>query len=87
MRSRSATSSPSRSPAGVRVLKIAATGDRRGPAAEARLLYEDLSPPPPAAGAARQTAAAAGRPSATAAQLDEFLGGGDLGKDFPPDED
>jgi ribosome-associated heat shock protein Hsp15 len=35
---------------GVRVLKIAQPGDRRGPAAEARLLYEDLSPPaaPPA---------------------------------------
>ena len=31
---------------GVRVLKVAALGDRRGPAPEARLLYEDLSPPP-----------------------------------------
>jgi ribosome-associated heat shock protein Hsp15 len=30
---------------GVRVLKVAALGERRGPAPEARLLYEDLSPP------------------------------------------
>ncbi len=30
----------------IRVLKIAAIGERRGPASEARLLYEDLSPPP-----------------------------------------
>lgn len=29
----------------VLVLKVAAIGGRRGPAAEARLLYEDLSPP------------------------------------------
>jgi ribosome-associated heat shock protein Hsp15 len=32
---------------GVRVLRIAAAGERRGPPAEARLLYEDLSPPAP----------------------------------------
>ncbi|ADZ68833.1 RNA-binding S4 [Polymorphum gilvum SL003B-26A1] len=31
----------------VLVLKIAALGSRRGPAPEARALYEDLSPPPP----------------------------------------
>jgi len=37
---------------GVRVLRIAAIGTRRGPAAEARLLYEDLSPPPPPAASA-----------------------------------
>ena len=29
------------------VAKVLALGRRRGPAAEARLLYEDLSPPPP----------------------------------------
>ena len=34
---------------GVRVLRILATGSRRGPAAEARLLFEDLSPPVPPA--------------------------------------
>jgi ribosome-associated heat shock protein Hsp15 len=31
---------------GVRVLKVVAPGSRRGPATEARLLFEDLSPPP-----------------------------------------
>lgn len=30
----------------VRVLKVVAFGTRRGPAAEARELYEDMSPPP-----------------------------------------
>jgi ribosome-associated heat shock protein Hsp15 len=34
---------------GVRVLRVAAHGVRRGPPAEACLLYEDLSPPPPIA--------------------------------------
>ncbi len=31
----------------IRVIKIAALGMRRGPAPEARLLYEDLDPPAP----------------------------------------
>ena len=31
----------------VLVLKVAAPGKRRGPAPEARELYEDMSPPPP----------------------------------------
>lgn len=35
----------------VRVLRVAELGERRGPAAEARTLYDDLSPePPPRAG-------------------------------------
>lgn len=33
---------------GVRILRITGIGARRGPAPEARLLYEDLSPPTPA---------------------------------------
>jgi ribosome-associated heat shock protein Hsp15 len=35
-------------PAGgrVRVVKVLRGGERRGPASEARLLYEDLTPPP-----------------------------------------
>lgn len=32
--------------AGVRVLRVLLPGTRRGPPAEARLLYDDLSPPP-----------------------------------------
>ncbi len=31
----------------VRILKVVASGERRGPAAEACTLYEDLTPPPP----------------------------------------
>ncbi len=31
----------------VRVIKVLAMGERRGPAPEARLLYEDLDPPKP----------------------------------------
>ncbi len=53
----------------IRVIRIAALGVRRGPAPEARLLYDDLDPPaPPSAGkavepglAARE--AGAGRPT------------------------
>ncbi|MBP0484192.1 RNA-binding S4 domain-containing protein [Sagittula salina] len=31
----------------VRVIRVTAPGERRGPAAEARLLYDDLEPPAP----------------------------------------
>ena len=31
----------------VRVIKVVSYGERRGPASEARTLYEDLTPPPP----------------------------------------
>jgi ribosome-associated heat shock protein Hsp15 len=34
-------------PSGPKALKVLALSDRRGPATEARLLYEDHSPPPP----------------------------------------
>jgi ribosome-associated heat shock protein Hsp15 len=50
--------------AAVRVLRVVSPGVRRGPPAEARLLYEDLSPPPlpiPRAHGARQPGA--GRPT------------------------
>jgi ribosome-associated heat shock protein Hsp15 len=30
----------------IRTIKVLALGERRGPASEARLLYEDLAPPP-----------------------------------------
>ena len=36
---------------GVRVLRVLDTGHRRGPVAEARLLFEDLAPSLPATGA------------------------------------
>lgn len=37
----------------VRVVRVLAPGDRRGPAAEARGLYEDLAPPAAASGPPR----------------------------------
>ena len=53
----------------VLVLKILATGSRRGPYEEARLLYEDLTPPAPPKGEALPDAmpavrdAGSGRPT------------------------
>jgi ribosome-associated heat shock protein Hsp15 len=52
----------------IRVIRIAAVGVRRGPAPEARLLYEDLDPPAPRATPARETSfeardEGAGRPT------------------------
>ncbi len=51
----------------VRILKVAAHGARRGPASEARLLFEDLTPPPPprdeATASAEQRDTGAGRPT------------------------
>jgi ribosome-associated heat shock protein Hsp15 len=46
--------------AGVRVLKVLDPGNRRGPAAEARLLYEDLAPPSPPVSPAEPPPAVAG---------------------------
>ncbi|HZP19625.1 MAG TPA: RNA-binding S4 domain-containing protein [Bauldia sp.] len=50
-------------PGGVRVLKVAAPGARRGPPAEAKLLYEDLSPPEPARPPATGREPGSGRPT------------------------
>jgi ribosome-associated heat shock protein Hsp15 len=50
---------------GVRVLKVTGYADRRGSAADARGLYEDISPAPPAAPAAKagMREAGTGRPT------------------------
>jgi ribosome-associated heat shock protein Hsp15 len=77
------------SDAGVRVLKIVSPGVRRGPPAEARLLYEDLSPPrapreatPPEASPAGQREPGAGRPTKRDRRaIDSFRGTDD--DDFP----
>src|SRR6266536_3007879 len=72
-------------PGGVRVLKLVATGERRGPATEARLLYEDLSPPrpPPTPG----PEAGGARPTKRDRRLrDEFVRGTSSDEDFSPDE-
>lgn len=63
----------------IRVIEVVALGQRRGPAAEARALYEDLSPPqaqprPPPKPAARERGA--GRPTkAERRALDELRRG------------
>ena len=64
----------------VKVVKILDLGTRRGPAPEARALYEDLSPPPPTkadptlAMAPGQRDAGSGRPTkAERRALDRFL--------------
>ncbi len=46
----------------VRVARIIALGNRRGPASEARLLYEDLSPPELPRDLSRPVPMAGGRP-------------------------
>jgi ribosome-associated heat shock protein Hsp15 len=65
---------------GIRVLKVAAPGARRGPAEEARTLYEDLSPPAPPHDDARPSGGP--RPTkrdrrAVDALHDDFPGDGD----------
>ena len=70
--------------ASVRILKVAALGARRGPAAEARQLYEDLSPPPPAEPARGRTPGA-GRPTKRDRRAFERFRGteGGFNDDFP----
>jgi ribosome-associated heat shock protein Hsp15 len=68
---------------GVRVLRVVLLGDRRGPASEARLLYEDLSPP----GVAAEPPAPRSGPRPTKRdrrQLDALMPGPE-GDDFSSD--
>lgn len=63
----------------VRVIKVVALGTRRGPASEARGLYEDLSPPAPTTALKREPnfrrAPGAGRPTKRdRRQLDRLKG-------------
>lgn len=67
----------------IRVVRVVALGTRRGPAAEARALYEDLDPPPerrPRAAASDPPPAArprgAGRPTKAERRAIERLTGG-----------
>ena len=66
----------------VRVIKILALGTRRGPAPEARTLYEDLAPPqptPPAATASPQRPRGSGRPTKAERRAIDRLQGGKTG--------
>jgi ribosome-associated heat shock protein Hsp15 len=47
----------------IRVVRVLQIGTRRGPATEARTLYEDLSPPVPAPPADARREAGTGRPT------------------------
>ncbi|MGV6840202.1 MAG: RNA-binding S4 domain-containing protein [Planktomarina sp.] len=47
----------------IRVVRIVALGERRGPAPEAQALYDDLSPPPPKRDVAAKAPASAGKPT------------------------
>jgi ribosome-associated heat shock protein Hsp15 len=47
----------------VRILKVLQPGSRRGPAVDARLLYEDLSPPAPSAPPGLTREPGTGRPT------------------------
>jgi ribosome-associated heat shock protein Hsp15 len=70
----------------VRVLRILAAGEHRGPASEARLLYEDLSPPAPRADPRQNTGGS--RPTKRERRaLDRFFGDVVTSEDFSPDDD
>jgi ribosome-associated heat shock protein Hsp15 len=66
---------------GVRVLKVVQPGTRRGPPADARLLYEDLSPPPILAAPPGARRPGAGRPTKRDQRRLMALKAGD-GEDF-----
>jgi len=60
----------------IRVVRVVQLGIRRGPATEARTLYEDLSPPAPREPATLQREPGAGRPTkAERRAIDRFRGG------------
>jgi ribosome-associated heat shock protein Hsp15 len=66
---------------GVRVLKVAGFADRRGPAAAAQGLCEDLQPPAARADPAASRPPRAGRPTKRERRaIDRFTGDDDLGE-------
>jgi ribosome-associated heat shock protein Hsp15 len=74
---------------GVRILRIASSGERRGRAAEARLLYEDLTPPAPIAPATPEAPHPGSRPTKRDRRARvAFMGRSDgTGEDFPENDD
>jgi ribosome-associated heat shock protein Hsp15 len=72
----------------VRVVQVKAFAARRGPAAEAQRLYDDLSPPVPEGQRGASAPAAAGRPAKHDRRLAiELKRSGAGGGDFPGDGD
>jgi ribosome-associated heat shock protein Hsp15 len=71
---------------GVRVLRVILLGERRGPAAEARLLYQDLTPAEPP-GAAGEKSRAGPRPTKRDRRVLDLIRAGEAGDDFPHRED
>lgn len=71
--------------AGVRVLRVVDLGERRGPPAEARALYEDLSPPAPVAEPVAPRVG--GRPTKRDRRRQEALVADPWSEDFPPEPD
>jgi ribosome-associated heat shock protein Hsp15 len=61
----------------IRVVRVLQLGARRGPATEARTLYEDLEPPAPREPAAFQREGGAGRPTKAERRALDRLRGGD----------
>jgi ribosome-associated heat shock protein Hsp15 len=70
---------------GVRVLKVAGLGERRGPASEAVLLYEDLTPPAPPD--AKDEGRAGPRPTKRDRRRLVAARAVGAGEDFPPDDE
>lgn len=72
---------------GVRVLRVVALGERRGPAPAARLLYEDLTPPEPTSTRAPPPLRVGPRPTKRDRRvLDELWSSGSDEQDFPSGE-
>jgi ribosome-associated heat shock protein Hsp15 len=61
----------------IRVVRVVQLGIRRGPATEARTLYEDLSPPAPREPATLQREPGAGRPTKAERRAIDRIRGGD----------
>jgi ribosome-associated heat shock protein Hsp15 len=61
----------------IRVVRVVQLGIRRGPAPEARTLYEDLSPPAPREPATLQREPGAGRPTKAERRAIDRIRGGD----------
>ena len=72
---------------GVRVLRVVDLGERRGPASEARLLYEDLTPPEPAGNRAEAQRIGPRPTKRDRRILDNLRAAGPADEDFSPTDE